>query len=220
MATVSANPLARKTSFFGANGYGYIISKRGLDIVVSSVTLLLLLPLCTLIALLIRAEGEGPILYWQERVGRGGKRFRFYKFRSMVVNADKLRIALEARNEANGPIFKIKDDPRVTRVGRVLRRYSLDELPQLMHVLKGEMSLIGPRPHLPREVALYTEEQAERLSVAPGLLCLREVQGRSHLSFEEWVELDLHYVRNRSLFLDLSIMLRVIPAVLKAEGAY
>ncbi len=194
--------------------------KRALEFLATFVIVLCVAPIALFIALLIWCEDRGPVLYGQDRVGRHGKRFRFYKFRSMVTNADQIRLQLEAKNEADGPIFKIKNDPRITRVGRVLRKYSLDEIPQLFHVLYGQMSMVGPRPHLPREVAHYTEEQQERLAVRPGLICLREVCGRSRLSFAEWMALDLVYVQHRNLLLDAWVLLRLIPAVLRADGAY
>lgn len=201
-------------------GPAYEYSKRCLDIAVATSMLLLLLPVLVAIAVLIYAEDPGDIFYYQERVGKHGRKFRFYKFRSMVRNADAIKQQLMAQNEATGPIFKMKNDPRVTKVGRILRRYSLDELPQLINVLRGEMSLIGPRPHLPREVALYTERQQSRLDVQPGLLCFREVTGRSNMTFEQWMELDLLYCQYRSVKTDLLILMRTIPAVLKGEGAY
>ena len=194
--------------------------RRALDIAVSVTALTLLAPLLASVAVLVWAEDRGPVLFHQERVGQGGERFAFYKFRSMVVNAESLKESLSAQNEASGPIFKMKQDPRITRIGRVLRRYSLDELPQLWNVLKGDMSLVGPRPHLPREIASCPEYPLERLSVRPGLICLREVSGRSRLTFEEWIALDLEYVRHRSLLLDLSILLRALPAILRGDGAY
>ncbi|MDX1934493.1 MAG: sugar transferase [Capsulimonadales bacterium] len=194
--------------------------KRSADVLLALCAVLALAPVGCIIALLIWMEDRGPIFYWQERVGKHGKRFRFYKFRSMVTNADQVRQQLEAKNEAVGPIFKMKNDPRITRVGRVLRKYSLDELPQFFNVLRGEMSLVGPRPHLPKEVAQYEPGQEERLLVAPGLVCLREVCGRSRLTFDEWIALDLLYVKHRNVVLDLWILVRLIPAVLTADGAY
>lgn len=194
--------------------------RRALDILVAFTALVLLAPLLVAIAVLVWAEDRGTIFFQQKRVGQHGRHFAFYKFRSMVPNAEALKETLAAQNEATGPIFKMKADPRVTRIGRVLRRYSLDELPQLWNVLKGDMSLVGPRPHLPRELEQCPSYPQERLSVPPGLICLREVSGRSALTFEEWIALDLEYVRNRSLWLDLSILLRAIPAVLRGDGAY
>lgn len=198
----------------------YLAAKRVGDCAVAAAALTFLSPALAAIALMIRAEGPGPVLYSQERVGRDGRRFKFYKFRSMVPNADAVKAEYLKFNEASGPIFKMKNDPRVTRVGHVLRRYSLDELPQFWNVLKGEMSLVGPRPHLPAEVDQYAPEQKARLLVQPGLICLREVSGRSNLSFEQWVELDLIYIRTRSLGTDLRILLKAVPAVLKADGAF
>lgn len=198
----------------------YTGTKRSIDVIVSGTLLVLLFPVFFIVALLVFFEDRGPILYYQTRVGRGGERFQFYKFRSMVTNADKIKAQLQTQNEANGPIFKMKNDPRITRIGRFLRRYSVDELPQLFNVLRGEMSLVGPRPQLPQEVALYSERQSQRLAVQPGLLCFREVLGRSNMTFEEWVELDLLYIEHRSLRTDLLILLRTIPSVLAGEGAY
>jgi lipopolysaccharide/colanic/teichoic acid biosynthesis glycosyltransferase len=198
----------------------YFAAKRLFDLVMAAFALVILFPILLLVGLAIVLEDGGPVLYYQTRVGRNGLPFRFYKFRSMVRNADNLKDQLAAKNEANGPIFKIKNDPRVTRVGRLLRRSSLDELPQLLNVLRGEMSIVGPRPHLPREVDSYTERQRSRLAVQPGLVCLREVFGRSNLTFEQWVELDLLYIENRSLRTDLAVLAHLIPAVLCGEGAY
>jgi lipopolysaccharide/colanic/teichoic acid biosynthesis glycosyltransferase len=201
-------------------GIAYLVCKRLFDITLAMGALILLFPVLLLVGLAIVLEDGGPILYYQSRVGRNGKPFRFYKFRSMVKNADAIKEQLAALNEADGPIFKMKNDPRITRVGRFLRRSSVDELPQFINVLRGEMSLIGPRPHLPREVDLYVGRQEQRLLVQPGLLCLREVYGRSNLTFDQWIELDLLYIQNRSICTDLSILARLAPAVLKGDGAY
>jgi lipopolysaccharide/colanic/teichoic acid biosynthesis glycosyltransferase len=198
----------------------YPAAKRTLDVTVSSIGLVLLAPVFLLIALLIWAEDGGTVFYVHNRVGRNGRLFPFYKFRSMVPNADALKEKLAALNEATGPVFKIRHDPRITRIGRILRKTSLDELPQLWNVLRGDMSLVGPRPHLPSEVARYREDQRVRLSVAPGLICLREVTGRSNLTFERWIETDLLYIQSRSLSTDLKILWRAIPAILKGDGAY
>lgn len=198
----------------------YLFTKRALDITVGAAALLLLMPVILLAMLAIYLEDRGNVLFCQTRVGKDGKLFRFYKLRSMVMNASALKQQLASHNEATGPIFKMRRDPRVTRVGRILRKYSLDELPQLFNVLRGDMSLVGPRPHLPEEVATYTESQRRRLQVQPGLICLREVSGRSELTFERWVEMDLIYIENRSLRLDLSLLCRLLPAVLIGRGAY
>ena len=198
----------------------YLAAKRSGDVLGAAGALVALLPLLAAIALMIRAEGRGPVLYSQERVGRNGRRFKFYKFRSMVLNADAIKAQYIKFNEASGPIFKMKNDPRVTAVGRVLRRYSRDELPQFWNVLIGDMSLVGPRPHLPSEVAQYQQGQQARLLVQPGLICLREVSGRSHLSFEQWVEMDLAYIQSQSFKADLTILLKAVPAILRADGAF
>ncbi|NOZ27370.1 MAG: undecaprenyl-phosphate glucose phosphotransferase [Chloroflexi bacterium] len=194
--------------------------KRAMDITIAGLGTILLAPLMALIALAIRLDSPGPVLFRQTRVGRGGKPFTIYKFRSMVVNAEEIRAQLDELNEADGPIFKIRDDPRRTRVGRFLRRSSLDELPQLFNVLRGEMSLVGPRPALPSEVAQYQEWHKKRLEVSPGITGLWQVSGRSKLSFDEMVLLDIYYVENWSPLLDLRIMLKTIPLVLLGEGAY
>ena len=194
--------------------------RRALDVLVSAAALLLLLPVLALLALLIRLDSPGPILFVQTRVGRHGRHFPVFKFRSMFTNAEERLHTVLAANERSGPVFKIKRDPRITRTGRWLRRCSVDEVPQLLNVLRGEMSLVGPRPALPREVALYTPEQADRLSVLPGLTGLWQVSGRATLSWEESVALDLEYVRRQSAWLNLVILLRTIPAVLTGHGAY
>lgn len=194
--------------------------KRAFDIVVGTLAGVLTLPLTLAIALAVRLDTPGPALYAQTRVGRNGRPFRCYKFRSMVNNADELREQVAGLNESTGPLFKIRNDPRMTRVGRFIRRYSLDELPQLINVLRGEMSLIGPRPNLPSEVESYQEWMKKRLVVSPGLTGLWQVSGRSDLSFDEMVMLDIYYVENWSLGLDISILLRSVPAVLRARGAY
>jgi len=201
-------------------GAGYLRLKRLLDVGVAGAGLIVLSLVLLLIAAVIAAESGGPVFFHQMRVGKNGRWFRFYKFRSMVREAEAIKTHLTRHNEADGPIFKMRDDPRVTRVGKFLRRYSLDELPQLVNVLRGEMSLVGPRPHLPDEVEKYTERQKARLRVQPGLLCLREVFGRSHLTFERWIDLDLMYIEYRSLAMDLRILLRTLPAVFKGDGAY
>lgn len=198
----------------------YATLKRGLDIVVSLLALLLLSPVYLLISLAVFLTDRGPVFFAQQRVGRNGEHFAFYKFRSMVVNADALKAKLAAQNEASGPIFKMKNDPRITPIGRLLRKTSLDELPQFWNVLKGDLSLVGPRPHLQSEIDDYPDYPMERLSVVPGLICFREIQGRSSLSFERWLETDLEYVRHRSFALDIQILLKAIPAVLFGRGAY
>jgi lipopolysaccharide/colanic/teichoic acid biosynthesis glycosyltransferase len=172
------------------------------------------------VALLVRLESSGPIVYKQTRVGKAGRLFTLYKFRSMRVGAEQELEQLLPFNEQRGPIFKKRDDPRLTRAGRLIRRASLDELPQLFNVLKGDMSLVGPRPPLPSEVAQYEDWHRRRLQVAPGLTGLWQVSGRSGLNFEEMVVFDLAYIQNWSLGLDLSILLRTVPAVIAGRGAF
>jgi lipopolysaccharide/colanic/teichoic acid biosynthesis glycosyltransferase len=194
--------------------------QRLLDLTLAALLLLLLLPLLALIALAIRLDTPGPVLFIQKRVGQGGREFPFFKFRSMVHDAEARRRALEQLNERTGPVFKMRQDPRITRVGRLLRRASLDELPQLLNVLRGEMSLVGPRPALPAEVALYSARERGRLSALPGVTGLWQVSGRADVGFEEAVEMDLRYVREQSVGLYLAILWRTIPAVLSGKGAY
>lgn len=201
-------------------GREQMLYKRVLDVIISTIGLILLLPIFALIAVLIRLDSPGPVFFSQIRVGKGEKLFAFYKFRSMRHGADAEQQELLAFNEADGPIFKIREDPRVTRVGRILRRTSLDELPQLFNVLRGHMSIVGPRPAPPAEVQRYQVWHKRRLEVAPGLTGLWQVSGRSELSFDEMVLLDLYYIENWSPLLDLQIMLRTIPKMVTGEGAY
>ena len=191
-----------------------------MDVVGAGAALIILALPMAVIALLIKLESRGPVLFFQYRLGENGLPFKFYKFRSMVVNAESIRSDLQAVNEASGPIFKIRQDPRITRVGRWIRKSSLDEAPQLFHVLAGQMSLVGPRPPLPEEVEQYEPWQRERLAVRPGLTCIWQISGRSDIPFERWVEVDIEYVRRRCLCLDLKILLLTIPAVLSGRGAY
>jgi len=198
----------------------YHLVKRLFDVVAALGGLILLLPLFPFIVLLIKLETPGPIFFVQERVGYRGRLFGCYKFRSMCLDAEVLKERLKHLNEASGAAFKIKDDPRITGVGRFLRRSSLDEFPQLYNILKGDMSVIGPRPQIPSEVGDYTPAQAQRLLVKPGLTCLWQVSGRSQLDFEEWMELDRKYVARRGLRADLMILARTLPAVIERKGAY
>ncbi|MGO8670407.1 MAG: sugar transferase [Capsulimonadaceae bacterium] len=198
----------------------YNIFKRIVDIVLSVAALLVLFLPILAISVAIYLEDGGPVVYSQWRTGRHGRDFRFYKFRSMVKNADEVKAQLQAQNEASGPIFKIKNDPRVTRIGRFIRRTSLDELPQFLNVLRGEMSIIGPRPLYSPEADKLNRRHSQRHNVQPGLFCLREVCGRSELTFDQWMELDLIYVGTRSTRTDLTVLLRAIPKILRAHGAY
>lgn len=194
--------------------------KRAFDLAGSIAIIVAGLPLWIGVALAIKATSKGPVFYRQERIGQGGVPFGMYKFRSMVVDADKRLAQLVAANEADGPLFKMKNDPRVTAVGRWIRKWSIDEFPQLLNVVRGEMSLVGPRPPLPNEVEEYTKYHWRRLEVLPGMTGLWQVSGRSQLSFEEMVRLDLFYVENWSVAFDLNILARTLPAVLTGKGAY
>lgn len=197
-----------------------LVVKRVLDITLSVVTIVVGAPLWLLIALAIKLDSPGPVLFAQKRIGRRGRPFTVFKFRTMHQRAEMEKDRLAALNEASGPLFKIRSDPRVTRVGRLLRRTSLDEMPQVINVLAGEMSWIGPRPGTPDEVARYQPWQRKRLEVLPGLTGLWQTSGRSDLSFEEMVRLDIYYIENWSLWLDIIILLRTIPAVISGRGAY
>ena len=199
---------------------GLILVKRMMDIALSSIALAVLAPLMLVIAVAIKLNSRGPILHRQVRSGLNGRRFVLLKFRSMHETAEREQPSLAGRNEASGPVFKMRNDPRVTAVGRHLRRLSLDEIPQLWNVLKGDMSLVGPRPPIPREVEGYRRWQRRRLSMKPGLTCLWQVNGRSKLDFDTWMRLDMEYIDNWSLSLDLRILLRTIPVVMFARGAH
>lgn len=194
--------------------------KRPLDIIVASIALMVFAPIMLITALLIKWTSPGPILFKQTRVGKWGEEFQCYKFRSMYIDAEKRKAELMALNEADGPVFKMKNDPRVTSVGRYIRKLSIDELPQLFNVLKGEMSLVGPRPAVPKEVAQYEYDQLRRLDAIPGITGLQQVSGRSNLDFKRWIELDLEYIAQQSLLKDIEILLKTIPAVLFSKGAY
>jgi exopolysaccharide biosynthesis polyprenyl glycosylphosphotransferase len=199
---------------------GQAVAKRTFDVVMSAIGLVLLSPLLAAIALAIKLHDRGPVLFRQVRVGLHRQPFTLLKFRTMVPHAELLLAELLSRNEADGPLFKVRDDPRITRVGRFLRRYSLDELPQLWNVLRGEMSLVGPRPPLPSEVEAYEDWQLDRLEVRPGITGLWQVSGRSELSFDEYVRLDLFYIENWSLAYDLFMIAKTIPMLLNPRGAY
>jgi exopolysaccharide biosynthesis polyprenyl glycosylphosphotransferase len=196
------------------------VQKRALDLVLGTLLVLVAAIPMTIIALAIKLTSRGSVIFHQTRVGRNGETFTRFKFRSMSENAHADRERFLARNIADGPLFKLKEDPRITPVGRMLRKFSLDELPQLFNVLRGEMSLVGPRPALPAEVQQYEEWQLKRLHAPPGMTGLWQVSGRSELSFEEMVVLDLTYIQNWSLSLDVSILLRTMPAVLLGSGAF
>jgi len=195
-------------------------AKRVLDVSLASIALTLALPVIAVAAVAIKLDSPGPVFHRATRVGRNRRPFQFLKLRSMRADAEELRGLLLHLNQAQGPAFKLHDDPRVTRVGRVLRKLSIDELPQLLHVLQGHMSLVGPRPAFPEEVNQYEPWMLRRLTVRPGLTCLWQIQGRSNLPFDEWMRLDLEYVDRCSFLLDCRILVMTIPAVLSARGAY
>ncbi|MCS7253390.1 MAG: sugar transferase [Armatimonadota bacterium] len=217
--TVKSRDSCFRSSFQNLNSLAYECIKRLIDVVGSLLLLFISMPFMILIGILIMLDSPGPILFRQPRYGKGGKVFILYKFRTMHVGAEKLRASLWAMSDMRGG-FKLRNDPRVTLLGKFLRTYSLDELPQLFNVFKGEMSLVGPRPHPLDEFDPSNPDHREILSVKPGLTCLWQVSGRNLLSFEDWVKLDLQYVRNRSLLLDLAILGKTIPTVITAYGAF
>ena len=195
--------------------------KRFFDIVLSVLMLVALSPLFIVIATVIKMTSRGPVFFIQERVGYYGRSFMFYKFRSMYVDAEERKRALMEKNESrDGVIFKMKNDPRITPFGRILRKTSMDELPQLLNVLLGDMSLVGPRPPLPSEVRQYSLEDRKRLNIKPGITCIWQVSGRSDIPFKKQVELDKEYIQSQSLWKDLLVLLRTIPAILSGKGAY
>lgn len=198
----------------------YHTVKRGFDILASGVALVLLSPLFGVLTVKIKKEDGGPAFYSQTRIGKNGKPFKMWKFRSMIVNADKMVEQLEEQNEIDGAMFKIKDDPRVTKIGHVIRKYSLDELPQLWNVLKGDMSLVGPRPPLPSEVEEYTDYDKQRLLVMPGCTGLWQVTERNEADFDEMVWLDIVYINHSGIFEDLKLIIKTIGVVVHPNGAY
>ena len=216
-----ARVLATRAAWAASAG-SFERTKRALDVVGAAVLLALLSPILAVVALLIKAQDRGPVLFWQVRVGRFGREFWCPKFRSMVVNADRLKDQLLKNNDhgGDGVTFKMKRDPRVTPVGRLIRKTSIDELPQLWCVLCGDMTLVGPRPPVPREVARYTLAERRRLDVTPGLTCLWQIGGRGDLPFPKQVELDVQYIETRSFWSDLGILIKTVPAVALGRGAY
>ena len=218
-STVAAGDTAGQ-DFVIRESFAYAVAKRAFDLLVASLALVLLIPIIPLIAVMIKLDTPGPVFFRQRRVGRAGRVFHFYKFRSMFAGADERKKEVEALNEQDGPVFKVRSDPRVTNVGRFLRRSSLDEIPQIFNVVKGEMSIVGPRPPLPSEVESYQPWHRRRLDVTPGITCLWQISGRSHLSFNEWMRLDIEYLKNRSMKTDLLIFFKTIPAVIARKGAY
>ncbi len=201
------------------NELGYEVAKRAFDITFALALAAVLAPVWITAAVLVKLTSPGPVLFRQRRCGRNGRTFEFYKFRTMVDGAEGMKADLLHLNEVDGPVFKMRNDPRVTWVGRWLRRASIDEVPNLINVVQGHMSVVGPRPPVPQEVALYRPRDLQRLSVKPGLTCLWQVSGRSTVGFDQWMELDLAYIRSRSFWLDLMIVVRTVPAVLRGTGA-
>ena len=198
----------------------YEVIKRTIDIVCSFVGILVLSPLFIVIAIIIKLTSKGPVFFSQKRVGKHGREFDMYKFRSMVVNAEELKEKLAAQNEMSGPMFKMKDDPRVTKVGKFIRKTSIDELPQLWNILKGDMSLVGPRPSLPKEVAQFDEWMYKRLEVKPGLTCYWQVSGRNNIDFEDWMKLDIRYVEERNFWIDIMLIFKTVFVLFGDKNAH
>jgi len=210
-----------KMSIWGGTVWFAYFLKRMMDIFVSLLAILLLSPVILAVALAVKLESRGSIIFKQIRVGKNGRHFNFYKFRSMYVNAEALKAKMVAQNESkDGVIFKMKKDPRVTRVGRFIRKYSIDELPQLFNVLSGDMSLVGPRPPVPSEVKCYTLEDRKRLHIKPGITCIWQVSGRSDIPFRQQVRLDEEYIKSHGVWKDFVLLLKTIPAVITGKGAY
>ena len=197
----------------------YLFVKRLIDILASTLGLIVLSPIFLIISILIKLDSKGPIFFSQERVGFKGKTFKMYKFRSMVSNAEELKCNLMAQNEMSGPMFKMKHDPRITKVGKFIRKTSMDELPQLLNVLMGQMSLVGPRPSLPKEVAKFEPWMLKRLEVKPGLTCYWQVMGRNDIDFEDWMKLDIKYIYDRNIFLDIKLIFKTFFVLFGDESA-
>lgn len=202
------------------NNNAYLFLKRTLDVLGSLIGLVALSPVLVIIVILIRVESKGPVMFSQKRVGLNGGEFDMYKFRSMVPNAEELKKKLLEQNEMSGPMFKMKDDPRITKVGKFIRKTSIDEIPQLINILKGEMSLVGPRPSLPREVEAFEPWMLKRLEVKPGLTCYWQVSGRNNIDFEEWMQLDIDYVNDRNLMLDIKLIFKTFFVLFGDGNAY
>ena len=198
----------------------YEICKRTIDIIGAGLGLILLSPIIAIVACAVKVTSKGPVFFSQKRVGKNGELFEMYKFRSMVVNAEELKENLEDQNEMSGPMFKIKDDPRITKVGKFIRKTSIDELPQLWNVLKGDMSLVGPRPSLPKEVEQFDNWMFKRLSVRPGLTCYWQVSGRNNIDFEDWMKLDCRYVDERNLWIDIKLIFKTVFVLFGDKNAH
>ena len=199
--------------------FDYFLTKKAMDIICSLIGIIVLSPVFLIIAIIIKLELKGPVFFIQDRVGLNGKIFKMYKFRSMIDGADSMLCGLLDKNEMSGPMFKIKEDPRVTKIGKFIRRTSIDELPQFLNILKGEMSLVGPRPNLPREVIKFSEYQKQKLHAKPGLTCYWQVMGRSSIDFKEWMELDIRYIEERSTWVDIKLIFKTFRVLLGDENA-
>lgn len=199
--------------------YAYVFIKRCMDLILSLIGIVILIPVFIITAIAIKVESKGKVIFVQERVGYKGKKFKMYKFRSMVSDAEELKSKLLDKNEMSGPMFKMREDPRVTKVGKFIRKTSIDELPQIINVIKGEMSLVGPRPSLPSEVENFEEWMLERLSVKPGLTCYWQISGRNDIDFEDWMKLDIRYVRERNLLVDIKLVLKTFLVLLGDKHA-
>lgn len=197
----------------------YSLTKRVIDVLGSMIGIILLSPIFFVVAVLIKIDSKGSVIFSQTRVGKNGKEFKMYKFRSMVVNAEELKKKLLAQNEMSGPMFKMKDDPRITKIGKFIRKTSIDELPQLINVLKGEMSLVGPRPSLPKEVEKFEPWMRKRLEVKPGLTCYWQVSGRNNIDFNDWMKLDIKYVHDRSIKIDIKLIFKTFFVLFGDENA-
>lgn len=198
---------------------GYFILKRVIDITASVCGIVLLSPVLVVVSIAIKIESKGPIIFSQERVGQYGKKFKMYKFRSMVQDAEELLHKLKDKNEMSGPMFKMKDDPRITRIGKFIRKTSIDEIPQLFNVLKGDMSLVGPRPNLQKEVMRFTEFQKQKLLAKPGLTCYWQVMGRNNIDFEEWMKLDVKYIEERNTWIDIKLIFKTFFVLFGDDNA-
>lgn len=197
----------------------YYFFKRLIDVIGAFLGLVVLSPIILIISILIKLDSNGPILFSQDRVGKDKKVFKMYKFRSMVVNAEELKSKLKEQNEMSGPMFKMKEDPRVTKIGKFIRKTSIDELPQLINVIKGEMSLVGPRPSLPKEVEQFEPWMMERFQVKPGLTCYWQVYGRNDIDFEDWMKLDIKYIKERNIFIDLKLIFKTVFVLFGDDSA-
>ena len=202
------------------SNYYYEFFKRSIDVICSIIGLIALSPIFLIVSILIKLESKGEVIFKQKRIGLNGEEFEMYKFRSMVANAEELKEKLAKENEMSGPMFKMRDDPRITKIGRFIRRTSIDELPQLLNVLKGEMSIVGPRPSLPHEVEEFEPWMLKRLEVRPGLTCFWQVCGRNSIDFEDWMKLDIKYVRERNFWLDIKLILKTILVLFGDENAH